>query len=298
MSRMTRPFGVVAALLVALALPFALVQPARAEGSWSDLTYRIVASRPNGPFNVVLGAEPPGFVFPLNARPALAVLGSTWYIVVPHGEPVGVHVFYAPGPRTTAAVDALVAKLKAANYAQIPESGFPNGFVGEYGPVHTWCPTDLKRPSIALNVENVGGVPALDIAFSAYAGSSTCSFGAREVRGADSPVPALGGIPGLQIYLQMRTTESSENSLGSFAVIRTALPAAAAVAKLAERFTAQEWTARAPVVDGATVLQHFSRVEGSSRWNALLLFEPRTGSSTLYDAALDVTRDPLDPAAR
>ncbi len=34
------------------------------------------------------------------------------------------------------------------------------------------------------------------------------------------------------------------------------------------------------------------------RWNALLVLEPRDGSATLFDAALDMTPDPLDPAAR
>jgi len=295
---MARSHGVVAALLVAFVLPPALAQPARAEASWADLTRRIVASRPHGPFNVVAGAEPPGFVFPPNLRPALPVLGSTWYIVVRDGEPLGVHIFYAPTPQTTAAADALVAKLKAAKYTQIPESGFPNGFVGDYGPDHTWCPADLRKPSIGMHVENVGGVPALDISVNPNAGSSGCGFGARAGAATDSPVPALGGIPGLEIYPRMRMTENREDSLGSLAAIRTALPAAEAVAKLAERFTAKGWTARAPVVDGATILQHFSRVEGSRQWNALLLLEPRLGSTTVYDAALDVTRDPLDSAAR
>jgi hypothetical protein len=296
--RVVRPLSIVAPLLVALALLPALAQPASAQSGWSQLTQRIVASRPNGPFKVLAGAEPPGFVFPLHERPALLVLGSTWFTVVPAGEPLGVRIFYAPTPRTTAVVDALIAKLKAANYAETPQTRFPNAFVGDSGPSHLWCPADVKRPALTLNVENVGGVPALDIGVQPNAGSSFCGFGSHIGPSTDAPIPALGGISGLEIFARMRMTESSENSLGSLAVIRTLLPAREAVAKLAERFTAKGWIARAPVVDGTTVLQHFSRVEGSRQWNALLLLEPRTGSTTLFDAALDVTQDPLDSVTR
>jgi len=295
---MHRTVALIAALILSLCLPLSAPQPARAQDRWSDLTRRIAASQPLWPRNVALGTVPAGFAYPLNARPKLPVLGSTWFIVFPGGEPQGVRVYYAPTPGTAGAVEALVAKLTAAGYTHVTQSGFPNAFVGEYGPVQTWCPAGHNGPSIAINTEDVDGVAALDIQFYSYSGSGSCSSGALEGRDAGSPVPALGGIPGLTVYARMRSTETREDSLGSLAVIRTALPAAAAVAKLAERFTAKGWTARAPVVDGATTLQHFSRDEPSRRWNALLLFEPRIGSAELYDAVLDVTTEPVGPGTR
>ena len=291
-------FALIVVLVVTWSIAHGTARPARAEASdWPGLTRRIAASHPFGALNATLGAEPPGFAFPLNARPALKVLGSTWLVVV-RGGPERVHVYYAPTPRTTAATTALVAKLKAAGYAQIPESGFPNGFVGEYEPVHVWCPAQRRRPEIRLNVETVDGVPALDVQVYSYASSSVCGFGALEGQGAGSPIPALGSIPGLTIYARTRSTETTGDSLGSLAVIRTTLPAAEAVAKLADRFTAKGWTARSPVVDGTTILQHFARTDASRRWDALLLFEPRNGGDNVYNAVLDVRRVPLAAGER
>jgi len=286
-------FALAVALIVTSGLAGAARPAPASDGDWPGLTRRIAASHPFGRLNVTPGAEPPGFAFPLNARPALPVLGSTWLLVVPGGPPQSVHVYYAPAPQTTAAVEALVAKLTAEGYAQISQSGFANAFVGEYGPFHIWCPAQLRGPAVEINVENVDGLPALDIQFYSYASSTSCNRFEREDRGADSPVPALGGIPGLTIFARMRSTETGEDSLGSLAVIRTVLPAADAVAKLAQRFTAKGWTARAAVTDGATILQHFVRVGAVRRWDALLLLEPRGGSDHLYDAVVDVTQAPL-----
>jgi hypothetical protein len=296
--RMRSSFALVVALIVASSLALGAVRPAHAAGSdWPALARRIAASHPFAPANVALGAEPPGFAFLPNARPALKVLGSTWPIVL-RGGPESVHVYYAPSPRTTAAAAALVAKLEAAGYAQIPETGFPDGFVGEYGPVHFWCPAQRRGATILINVENVDGMPALDVQFFSYASTSLCSLRAPDVHGARSPVPALGNIPGLTIYARTRMTEAGGGALGSVAMIRTMLPAAEAVAKLAERFTANGWTARTPVVDGTTIVQHFARTEASRRWDALLLFEPHSDGDHLYDAVLDVRRVPLAAADR
>ncbi len=288
-------FALIAALIVISSLAAGTARPAHAAGSdWAGLARRIAASHPFVPSNVTLGAEPPGFAFPLNARPALPVLGSTWLIVI-RGGPEAVHVYYAPTPRTTVATGALVAKLKAAGYAQIPESGFPDGFVGEYGPAQIWCSAQRKGTEIEMNVENVDGVPALDVKF--YSGSSRCG-GALDGGGTGPSLPALGNIAGLTIYPRTRSTEAGGNSLGSLAQIRTTLPAAEAFAKLAEHFTAKGWTARSAVVDGTTILQHFARTEGSRRWDALLLFAPRSDGDNLYDALLDVRRAPLPAAGR
>jgi hypothetical protein len=294
---MIRSVSALVALIVTWMLAAGSPPPARAAGSWAELTRRIAASQPNFPLNVVLGAEPPLFTFPLNARPPLPVLGSTYFLVVP-GAPQGVRVYYAPTPKTTAAVDALVAKLRDAHYTEIAGSGFPNGFVGDDGPARIWCPADLRGPQITFSVENVDGVPALEMYFLSYAGNTSCSRGALDANSAGSQIPAFRGIPGLRIYASVRTTESAEASLGSVGIIRTSLPPADAVAKLAERFTAKGWTARAPVADGTAIVQHFTRTDALRRWNALLVFEPRGAGRTLYDAALDVTSELLGAAGR
>jgi hypothetical protein len=287
--------ALVMALIVTSSLATEAARPARAAGSdWADLTRRLAASHSFAPRNVALGVEPPGFAWSPNWRPALPILGSTWLTVV-RGGPDLVRMYYAATPRTTAAAGALVAKLQAAGYVRIPESGFPNAFVGEYGPVHIWCPAQRKGSSVEMNVENVGGVPALDIQF--VWNSSKCNTVLDGRRDA-SPVPVLGDIAGLTIYPRTRATEAGGNSLGSVAMIRTTLPAADAVAKLAACFTAKGWTARSPVVDGTTTLQHFARTEASRRWDALLVFVPRSGGDYVYDAVLDVRRAPTAAAQR
>lgn len=289
---MIRPAAALTALLAIGALAAGSPSPARAAASWADLTRRIAASHPYIARNVVLGAEPPLFVFPLGARPALPLLGSTYFLIVP-GAPQGVHLYYAPTPKTTAAVERLVAALRAARYTEMPDSGYPNGFVGDDRPERTWCPADLRDPQIRLAVDTVDGVPALDLEFASDAGDTTCGRDEVDAAAAGAQLPALAGIPGLQIYAGRRGTESREASLESTAVIRTSLSPADALAKLAERFTANGWSARPPVADGTTLVQHFSRTDRLRRWNALLVFEPRAGSRTLYDAALDVTSDLL-----
>jgi hypothetical protein len=287
--------ALVMALIVTSSLAKETARPARAgESDWAALTRRLAASHPFGPRNVALGGEPPGFAWSSSWRPALPVLGSTWLVVV-RGGPEAVRVYYAATPRTTAAVDVLVAKLASAGYVHIPESGFTDAFVGEYGPVHIWCPAQRKGSTVEMNVENVDGVPALDIQF--HRNSPKCNE-VLDRRTAGSPVPALGAIPGLTIYPRTRSTEAGGASLGSVAVIRTTLPAADAVAKLAERFTAKGWIARSRVVDGTTILQHFARTDASRRWDALLMFVPRPGSDQEFDALLDVRRAPLAAAER
>lgn len=291
---MTRSLGVFLALLVIMALTPGTVRPASAEGMWADLTDRIVSALPRGPHKALSGRVPAGFVFPLGLRPDLPVIGATWFDLLP-GTPQHVHVYFAPTPRTTGAVETLVASLKAAHYVKTAAYGFANAFVEDSGLQQTWCSGDGKGHSVQFGVQDVDGVAALDMQFSA-SGSGACDSRWRTGSADDVPAPVLGGIRGIDVFPGMRGTENRERSFGAFAVIRTALPAADALAKLAERFTAQRWTARAPVAAGTTLLQHFSRVDGSVRWNALLILQPRDGSATVYDAALDMTPDPLDTA--
>jgi hypothetical protein len=294
---MRRRSTVIGALIVACALSAGSPRAARAAGNWADFARRIAASQPNLPRNVVLGAEPPAFVFPLDARPALPVVGSTYFLLVA-GAPQGVHIYYAPTPKTTVAVDTLVAKLRAAHYVEIPRSGFPNGFVGDDGADHVWCPASLLGPQITLSVETVGGAPALDMSFQSYASNTSCSRGALDAKFDNSQLPVLARIPGLEVFPRLRGSESRENSLTSVAIVRTSLAPAEAVAKLAERFTAKGWTARPPLADGSAIVQHFSRTDALRRWNVVLVFEPRAGSRTLYDAMLDVTSDLRGTAGR
>jgi hypothetical protein len=74
---MTRALGIVTALLVIAAVTPGAVRPASAEGTWADLTYRIVSARERGPYKVIAGAVPAGFVFPPDLRPDLPLLGAT-----------------------------------------------------------------------------------------------------------------------------------------------------------------------------------------------------------------------------
>jgi hypothetical protein len=285
----------VVALLVTSALVVPM-RPASADATWPDLVKRIVTEQPRGPHDVVAGRLPDGFTYPAGIRPQLPVLGAIWFSLLPK-TPQHVHVYFAPSPRTNEAVTALVAQLRAAHYIQSAGSPYPNGFVGDTPQGQTWCSGDGKGYTIMFDVRDAGGVPALDIQFSA-SGMFACDRTGGGPLGSDLPIPVLRAIPGMEIFAGMRGLESREHSVGSFGIIRTRLAANDVLAKLAQPFTAAGWTARVPVSAGGVLLQHFSRVQGSFRYNALLLIEPRSGSTTLYDAALDVTRDLTEDGAR
>jgi hypothetical protein len=292
---MTRRLGVFTALLV-LAFSAGTARPASAEATWADLTRRIVMDGPRGPYNVVAGGVPAGFSFPANVRPALPIVGAVWFDLLP-GTPQHVHVYFAATQRTTEAVKTLIERLRAAHFTKSTQWGYVNAFITDTKRDETWCSEQQKGYTVQFGVRDVAGVPALDIQFSA-SGMLACGPGAGPLGGIEIPAPVLSSIPGMEIFAGLRGTESGEHSLGSFAVIRTSLSPTDALAKLAERFTADGWTARPPVPAGATVLQHFSRVRGPFRWSALLVLEPRPSSSTLYDAALDITPDPIEPGNR
>ena len=285
--------------VVALVVTSALVMPVRpasADATWPDLVKRIVTEQPRGPYDVVAGRLPDGFAYPAGIRPQLPVLGATWFALLPQ-TPQHVHVYFAPSPRTNEAVTALLAQLRAARFVENSGSGYPNGFVGDTPQGQTWCSGDGKGYTIQFSVRDAGGVPALDMQFSA-SGLFACDPRGRGGFGNDLPIPVLRAIPGMEIFAGMRGSESREHSVGSFGIIRTRLAASDVLAKLAQPFTAAGWTARAPVTAGGVLLQHFSRVQGSFRFTALLLIQPRSGSTTLYDAALDVTRDLTEDGAR
>ncbi len=272
------------------------MRPASADATWSDLVKRIVAEQPRGPYDVVAGGLPAGFTYPAGIRPQLPVLGATWFALLPN-TPQHVRVYFAPSPRTNEAVTALVAQLRAARFVETSDAAYPNGFVGDTPQGQTWCSGDGKGYTIQFGVRDAGGIPALDMQFSA-SGMFACDPMGRGGLGSDLPIPVLRAIPGMEIFARMRLLESREHSVGSLAIIRTSLGANDALAKLAQPFTAAGWTAHAPVTAGGVLLQHFSRVQGSFRFTALLLIQPRSGSTTLYDAALDVTRDLTEDGAR
>ncbi len=176
---MIRPLGAFTALFVIMTVTPGTVRPASAEGTWADLTSRIVSASPRGPYKAVAGTVPAGFEFPLGLRPALPLVGATWFDLLP-GTPQHVHVYFAPTPRTTRAVETLVASLKAAHYVKTARHGFPNAFVEDSGLDQTWCSGDGKGHSIEFGVQDVDSVPALDMQFSA---SGNCACDRRWTHG-------------------------------------------------------------------------------------------------------------------
>jgi hypothetical protein len=279
-----------------LALSAVTVRPAIADPAWADLTRRMVMDGPRGPYNVVAGGVPAGFSFPANVRPALPIVGTVWFDLLP-GTPQHVHVYFAATPRTADAVATLIERLRAAHFSKSTQDGYVNAFVTDGNRRETWCSDTHAGYTVQFGVRDVDGVPALDIQFSA-SGNFACGSGMRYAGGVEPPAPVLSAIPGMTITAGVRGSESREHSLASAAVVRTSLSTADALAKLAERFTAEGWTARPPVPAGAALLQHFSRTSGSFRWTALLVLQPRAGSPTLYDAALDLAPDPVEQGSR
>lgn len=290
------PRRLTAVVILVLSALLAAMRPASADVSWADLLKRVVGERAREPYGVVVGRVPDGFTYPAGIQPDLPILGATYFAVLP-GTPPDVHVYYAPSASTNEAVAALVRQLVAAHFVQRSEYGYVNAFVGDVPPGESWCSTEHRGYMIQFAVRDADRVPALDIRFW-QSGLSACDHGGVYNVGEEASVPVLRDIPGIQIFAGMRRTESREHSLGSFAVIRTSVPAADALGRLAEPFTAAGWTPRPPVNAGGALLQHFSRVQGSFRFTAVLLIQPRSGSTTLYDAALDVTRDLIGDSAR
>jgi hypothetical protein len=287
MMRALRRLAASAALLA-----FAAAGVRAASGTWPDLARRIAAADKVAPLNVTLGAEPPRFDYPV-ARPAGTVLGSTWYASSPDGPPEIAHVYYVPDPDAGTKAEQLSAALVAAGYVGLGRdrmSAHPG-----YEPPDRFCPADDSHPAVDVAVERAGGVPAMDVRFVQHGGSIACSVVSAGGMGQNAPVPTFTSMPGMS-YTSRFPMIGVRGALHSSATVRTALPAAEAVAAFAQRFRASGWDPSPPTVSGDTIVQSFLRT-GYHRpgWDvAWLVFDRR--SEGVYDVLIDF-RDTLPAPA-
>lgn len=269
---------------------------ARAEDdTWAALARRIVMTDRYGSFSVTLGAEPPGFVFPLPARPALPLLGSTWLAEVKNGAPLAAHVYYAPTSHTGSASESLFPQLAAAGYTKLanPKDRFPSFTEGRR--VVKMCPRDLRQPSVDVAIDRIDGLPAMDLEFRLHADSTDCRD-AVTAPAIKSHTPVLTGIPGVAFTARLMTPEVVPRSTPfSTGTARTSLSAEEAVAKIAERFAAKGWTAAPAVVAGEIITQRFTFASAARRFDTLLVFDRRAPG--VYDVLFALTDAALDRAA-
>lgn len=263
---------------------------------WAALAQRLAARDLRGDLSVTLGAEPPGFVFPLSARPALPVLGATWFASSPNAPPLYAHIFYAPTAHTGTASEALFAELRAAGYTRLPDrSAFPSYPRQNPEATQQMCPRDLQRPAIDVTIEQFDGLPALDLTITARAESTLCRDAVVGPQ-ISAHLPVLTGIPGVTVHPRIgEATPVSPAAPFSTATVETALAPVEAVAKFAEKFTANGWSARTPVVAGKTITQRFAFTGAVRRSEALLVLDRRgVGAYNLMIALTDTAL----PAAR
>jgi hypothetical protein len=274
--------------LFVLVAAAAFMAPARADGAdWAELAHRVAGADPFAQLQVTVGAEPPGFVFPLPARPALPVVGSTWFASPKNAPPEIAHVYYAPTSQTAPAAEALYAQLAAAGYTRLPDPNSMTAFDhSAYGPTRHMCPSDLRRPAVDVRIDNVDGLPAMDVEVHLHADTTSCRAAAvAPVLSAHAA--KLTDIPGVAFRSRMSTVGTIAHSPYSTATVRTLLPASEAVAKIAERFVAKGWIARPPAVADRMITQRFELVEGVVRLDALLVFDRRAAG--VYDVLIAVT---------
>jgi hypothetical protein len=287
------------ALCSAVIVLFAMTAAARAATDpWATLAQRIVATDPSAELSTTLGAEPPGFVFPLSERPALPVLGSTWFASATNAQPVIAHIYYAPTSHTGTASESLFAQLRAAGYTRLPDPEmFPSYGTSLEGRVQHMCPRDLRRPAIDVRIDRMDGLPAMDLGFRLHAESTTCRD-AVVAPDVNAHMPVLTGIPDATFRARMTSPGPAIEAYSPFSTgtVRTSLPPGAAVSKLAERFVAKGWTARPAVVADRMITQRFTCAGTARRLEALLVFDRR--SEGVYDVMIALTDSALDAAGR
>ena len=285
-----RALGALAAAVALVALSSA---PVRADGGgWADLARRIAGADPFAQLHVTVGAEPPGFVFPLTVRPALPIVGSTWFASKKNGPPDVARIYYAPASQTRAAWTALYAQLVDAGYRRV-DSEYVSTY-DDFGPAERMCPADLRRPAIDLKMSTVDGVPAIDVQVRQHAASTSCRSAAVGPRFSAHAAP-LDDIPGVTFRNRLMTADAVPASPYSTGTVRTALPARDAVAKIAERFVAKGWVARPAAGTDDMITQHFELVEAPYRWDALLVFDRRADG--LYEVLIAISDRSSQPSS-
>jgi hypothetical protein len=232
-------------------------------------------------------------VFPLPVRPALPIVGSTWFASKQNAPPEIVHIYYAPASRTRAAWAALYSQLVDAGYRRRDSSEYGSD-AGDYGPAEHMCPADLRRPAIDLMMSTVDRLPAMDIQIRLHAASTSCGRAAAGPR-LNAHAAELADIPGMTFVERVMTADAVPASPYSTGTVRTALPARDAVAKFAERFVAKGWVARPASVGDDMITQRFELADAPYRWEALLVFDRRADG--LYEVLIAIT-DVSQPSSR
>jgi len=284
--------------LWAVAVFLSMTATARAEGDpWTALAQRIAGNDPSAQLSTTLGAEPPGFVFPLPDRPALPVLGSTWFASAKNAQPVIAHIYYAPTSHTGTASESLFAQLRAAGYTRLPDDAVSSYGTSTAGRVQHMCPRDLQRPAIDVRIDRVDGLPAMDLEFRLHAESTSCRD-AVVAPDINAHTPVLTGIPDVAYHGRMTPSGPAIEAYSPFltGTVRTSLSPGEAVAKIAERFGAKGWTARPAVVADRMITQRFTFAGTVRRSEALLVFDRR--AEGVYDVMIALTDSALDAAGR
>ena len=262
-------------LLAAAALVSVAAAPVRAQDAgWAALAQRIAGHDPSADLSIVLGAEPPGFLFPLPERPLLPVLGSTYFASRKNAPPLLAHIYYAPTSHTGTASESLFAQLRAAGYTRVSSPNEVAPLFGGAGTVQHMCPRNLQQPAIDVTIKAVDGLPALDLAVTAPAETTLCHDGLVLPEQAAS-MPDLIGISGLAFRWRIGPPWISRPSPIATATVRTDLAPRDAVAKLAERFVAKGWQSREPTVTDQTITQRFTRAMTGRTIEALLALDRR-----------------------
>ncbi len=284
--------------LVAAAVFLSMPASARAEGdAWAALAQRIAGSDPYAQLSATLGAEPPGFVFPLPVQPVLPVLGSTWFASAKNEQPVIAHIYYAATSHTGTASESLFAQLNAAGYTRLPD---PDRFApserSTEGRVQHMCPRDLQRPAIDVKIDRINGLPAMDVEFRLHAESTSCRDAVVEPD-VIAHMPVFTAIPEVAFRSRMSPTPGVAFAAPfSTGTVRTSLAPAAAVAKFAERFVVKGWTAGPAVLTDQMITQRFTFAGTVRRLEALLVFDRR--GDGVYDVLIAFTDSALDAAGR
>ena len=265
----------VRALFATAALLSLAMGTARADDAdWAALAQRVAAHDPAGDLQASAGAEPPGYIFPLPERPALALLGSTWFAAKAGGQPLFVHLYYVPTSHTGTASEALFAQLRAAGYTNLDQPPPYPPPLRTQEPAQHMCPRDLRQPSIDVTIRQIDGLPALDLAITLHAESTLCRDAVLAPL-LKARFPALTGIPDVVVHTRTSVPGLWTASPFITATVETSLAPRDAVAKFADRFSANGWSARTAIVNGETITQRFAYAAAMRNLEALIVFDRR-----------------------
>ncbi len=266
---------VIRALFTTAALLSLVIGTARADDAdWAALARRIAAHDSAGDLQASAGAEPPGYIFPLPERPALPVLGSTWFAAKAGEQPPFVHLYYGPTSHTGTASEALFAQLRAGGYTNLDQPPPYPPPLRTQEPAQHMCPRDLRRPSIDVTIRQIDGLPALDLAITLHAESTLCRDAVLAPL-LKARFPELTGIPDIVVHTRTSVPGLLTTSPFISATVETSLAPRDAVAKIADRFSVKGWSARTAIVNGETITQRFAYAAAMRNLEAVIVFDRR-----------------------